>query len=103
MYDLKPSKLFLPYKHVILFLHISVMELTYDTYHTILGAKTEEEIWLVEYFAPWCGPCQQLQPQWRKLAKVNICSFIVVMLSTFSVRPQYNIVFYLEACGGEYL
>lgn len=24
-------------------------------------------MWLVDFFVPWCRPCQELAPEWRKL------------------------------------
>jgi DnaJ family protein C protein 10 len=35
----------------------------------MVGEKTSGKIWLVDFYASWCMPCQQLAPEWRKLAK----------------------------------
>ncbi|XP_018335053.1 dnaJ homolog subfamily C member 10-like [Agrilus planipennis] len=49
-------------------LNPKVIELDSSTFGR-LETKPENEMWLVDYYAPWCNPCQMLAPELRKLAK----------------------------------
>uniref|UniRef100_A0A7S0RA54 protein disulfide-isomerase n=1 Tax=Pyramimonas obovata TaxID=1411642 RepID=A0A7S0RA54_9CHLO len=44
-----------------------VVELTKSTFKT--EVKDSSEFWIVEFYAPWCGHCQKLAPEWIKAAK----------------------------------
>ena len=48
----------------------SVISLSFDEFYDRVGDKDEDEMWLIDFYAPWCGPCMQLAPQWTKLAKM---------------------------------
>ncbi|XP_066554480.1 protein disulfide-isomerase A6 [Amia ocellicauda] len=43
-----------------------VVELTDDNFdNTVLNS---DDVWLVEFFAPWCGHCKNLEPEWAAAA-----------------------------------
>ncbi|KAI2652043.1 Protein disulfide-isomerase A6 [Labeo rohita] len=43
-----------------------VVELTDDNFdRTVLDS---DDVWLVEFFAPWCGHCKNLEPEWTAAA-----------------------------------
>ncbi|XP_010522374.1 PREDICTED: protein disulfide-isomerase 2-3-like [Tarenaya hassleriana] len=54
-----------------------------------------KELWIVEFFAPWCGHCKKLAPEWKKAAKnlkgkVNLghvnCDADQSLMSRFKVQ-----------------
>ena len=51
-------------------LNPSVVQLTPETFQSLVAERKPGETWMVDFFAPWCGPCNELTPEWNKLAKV---------------------------------
>lgn len=45
----------------------AVVELTDANFDNLV--MKSDDIWLVEFFAPWCGHCQRLEPEWKNAAK----------------------------------
>ncbi|XP_016889364.1 protein disulfide-isomerase A6 isoform X2 [Cynoglossus semilaevis] len=43
-----------------------VVELTDDNFDKMV--MESDDIWLVEFFAPWCGHCKKLEPEWAAAA-----------------------------------
>ncbi|XP_075368751.1 dnaJ homolog subfamily C member 10 isoform X2 [Mycteria americana] len=48
----------------------SVVSLTPETFVELVQRRKQEEIWMVDFYAPWCGPCQALMPEWKKMARM---------------------------------
>ncbi|KAL8585699.1 Protein disulfide-isomerase A6 [Nucella lapillus] len=43
-----------------------VVELNPSNFHS--KVINGDELWIVEFYAPWCGHCQSLVPEWKKAA-----------------------------------
>lgn len=44
----------------------NVVELTDSNFERLVVKS--DEVWVVEFYAPWCGHCQQLAPEYKKVA-----------------------------------
>ncbi|KAJ8253137.1 hypothetical protein GJAV_G00209540 [Gymnothorax javanicus] len=47
----------------------AVVTLTPDSFQALVRERKPGETWMVDFYAPWCGPCQALMPEWRKMAR----------------------------------
>lgn len=57
-----------------------------------------DDIWLVEFFAPWCGHCKNLAPQWEQAAtdlkgKVKLGALDATIHSVTANKYQVGVLF----------
>ena len=73
-----------------------VIMLNEQNFHRLVEQKAEDEVWMIDFYAPWCGPCQQLAPEWRRLAKVKKRNYRLyglhwtIMMFTYITRCHQN-------------
>lgn len=68
-----------------------------------------KEVWMIEYYAPWCGHCKKLQPEWEgaakklknavKLGKVN-CDEEQALCQEFRVQGYPTIKYFKPSSSG---
>jgi len=71
--------------------------------------KTKEGLWLIKFFAPWCGHCKRLAPTWIELAskaeKFNVgevdCTAQKDLCGRFNVRGYPTIKFIANGAAPE--
>ncbi|XP_068186278.1 dnaJ homolog subfamily C member 10 [Antennarius striatus] len=50
--------------------HPSVVVLDPSNFTEKVKGRAEGQIWVVDFYAPWCGPCQALFPELRRMARM---------------------------------
>lgn len=43
--------------------------MTYNTFQERVIKRDRETIYAIDFFAPWCRPCQEFAFNWRRLAR----------------------------------
>ncbi|KAF3824313.1 hypothetical protein GH733_008598 [Mirounga leonina] len=47
----------------------SVISLTPTTFNELVKQRKRDEVWMVDFYSPWCHPCQVLMPEWKRMAR----------------------------------
>lgn len=50
-------------------MHPSVIALTPTTFNELVKQRKHDEVWMVDFYSPWCHPCQVLMPEWKRMAR----------------------------------
>lgn len=66
-----------------------VVELFDDTIDQIVDSG---QIWVVEFYAHWCGHCQRFAPQWKEVAK-QFKGMLVVDYDKIITEPKISKLF----------
>ncbi|XP_036277334.1 dnaJ homolog subfamily C member 10 isoform X2 [Pipistrellus kuhlii] len=47
----------------------SVISLSPTTFNELVKQRKHDEVWMVDFYSPWCHPCQVLMPEWKRMAR----------------------------------
>uniref|UniRef100_A0A8C3YFT1 DnaJ homolog subfamily C member 10 n=1 Tax=Catagonus wagneri TaxID=51154 RepID=A0A8C3YFT1_9CETA len=71
----------------------SVVSLTPTTFNELVKQRKHDEIWMVDFYSPWCHPCQVLMPEWKRMARtltglINVGSIDCQQYHSFCVQEN---------------
>uniref|UniRef100_A0A8P0PE28 DnaJ homolog subfamily C member 10 n=1 Tax=Canis lupus familiaris TaxID=9615 RepID=A0A8P0PE28_CANLF len=89
----------------------SVISLTPTTFNELVKQRKHDEVWMVDFYSPWCHPCQVLMPEWKRMARtltglINVGSIDCQQYHSFcaqeNVRRYPEIRFYPQKSNKAY-
>lgn len=77
-----------------------VIELTDSNFERLV--LDSDDMWLVEFFAPWCGHCKNLAPHWQSAAsemkgKVKFGALDATVHSVMANRYGVNFTLFIRS------
>ncbi|XP_015099864.2 dnaJ homolog subfamily C member 10 [Vicugna pacos] len=89
----------------------SVISLTPTTFTELVKQRKHDEVWMVDFYSPWCHPCQVLMPEWKRMARtltglINVGSIDCQQYHSFcaqeNVRRYPEIRFFPQKSNNAY-
>lgn len=55
---------------LMVFFLLIVITLDEEKFENLIENKPQGELWVVDYFANWCGHCKTMAPEYRRFARI---------------------------------